>query len=460
MCLSEAQLTVNAVLHAFHRDEPYLFLGAAFSTVGLVCICLCVIRRRFDPLLVWLAIFAHLYGQRLWLTAEILRLTVPDTEFFRRLLAASDYLVPVPAFMFFQAAGFLGRRGKAIAIALVAVFGSLVIATSIIGALPLFRWINNGLVIAAVLAMMLILASSGRKDRDFALVRIGLLIYGILTLVDNVVRTTKVEPYGFAILLACLGYVTARRTLNRDEKLAEIQKELDLARRIQLSLLPASFPEATPFRVAARYVPMNAVAGDLYDVLVAGPEHLGLLIADVSGHGVPAALIASMVKMAAVAQRDKAAHPGGLLSEMNRALCGNTQGQYVTVAYVYLDARERQLRYAAAGHPAMLRLHDGVVSEIAENGLLMAAIDGVTYTERTIPFEPGDRLLLYTDGLVEARNRAGELFGDAALMRAMEETGGGSPEDAAERIIATVQGWAASQDDDLTLLVCDFPAMA
>ena len=129
-----------------------------------------------------------------------------------------------------------------------------------------------------------------------------------------------------------------------------------------------------------------------------------------------AALIASMVKMAAISQRDNAAHPARLLSGINRALCGNTQGQYVTAAYVFVDGENRELRYAAAGHPSMLRLRNGTVSEITENGLLLAAVDGAAYTDVAVALEPGDRFLLYTDGMVEARNESGAMFGETALV--------------------------------------------
>ena len=454
MFLMDAPLTASEVLRTFHRDEPYLFLGSAFTTVGVVSIGYCVMRRRFDPLLVWLAIFAHLYGQRLWMNAGLLRLTVPDSEFFRRLAAATDYLVPIPAFLFFQAGGFLGRHGKRITIPLVVLFSALVIGTVFFGALPVFRVINNSVIIAMIAAMMvMLLLRSG--DRDFAVVRIGLFTFGALAIFDNVRPGAKVEPYGFAVLLACLGYVAARRTLNREEEYGEIQRELELARSIQLSLLPATFPESAAFRIAARYVPMNSVAGDLYDVLVADGSHVGLLIADVSGHGVPAALIASMVKMAAISQRDHAAHPAQVLNGMNRALCGNTQGQYVTAACVWLDAENRELRYAAAGHPSMLRLRNGSVTEIAENGLLLAAMEDIAYREVTVAVETRDRLLLYTDGLVEARNAEGAIFGEAALMAALAGSAGLGPAETADSIIAAVKKWARSQDDDLTAVVCD-----
>ena len=456
MGLLDTQLTATEVLRAFHRDEPYLFLGSAFTAVGVVSIGYCIMRRRFDALLVWLAIFAHLYGQRLWLNASLLRMTIPHSEFLWRLTAATDYLVPIPALLFFHAGGFLGRRGKWITIVLVSLFSLLVAGTVFLGPFHVFRTVNNWAVVVLILIMLVGLFLRPSADRDFAVMRIGLCVFGALAILDNVTPSYRVEPYGFAVMLGCFGYVAARRTLKREEEFGEIQRELELARNIQLSLLPAAFPESAAFRIAARYVPMQTVAGDFYDVLSADTTHLGLLIADVSGHGVPAALIASMVKMSAISQRDDAAHPAQLLGGMNRALCGNTQGHYVTAAYVWLDAERRELRYAAAGHPSMLLLRNGAVTEIAENGLLLAALCDVGYTERSYGLERGDRLLLYTDGMVEARNAAGEMFGEDSLGAALAKTAGLAVGEAADAIVAAVQRWARSQDDDLTVLLCDY----
>jgi phosphoserine phosphatase RsbU/P len=139
--------------------------------------------------------------------------------------------------------------------------------------------------------------------------------------------------------------------LQRDQQLSEIQKELEVARRIQLSILPASFPPLPHFQVAARCVPMTSVAGDFYDYIVADHQQAGILIADVSGHGVPAALIASMVKLAAAAQRSIADDPSAVLAGMNSALLGNTQNQFVTAAYLHLNWESKELRYSAAHMP-------------------------------------------------------------------------------------------------------------
>src|SRR6185312_6826938 len=235
---------------------------------------------------------------------------------------------------------------------------------------------NSGLVIVALAILIVQFTRDSRDDEDFIVIRRGLLVFAAFAIWDNVAglyfRIWSSEALGFAFFLGCLGYVAARRTIRRDQQLSEIQKELDVARRIQLSILPTQFPPSPHFEIAVRYLPMTSVAGDFYDYVVCGNGAAGLLIADVSGHGVPAALIASMVKLAAASQRDAARDPAQFLLGMNRVLCGNTQNQFVTAAYVYLDSGERSIHYAAAGHPPMLLLRDGQVHKIEENGLMLA----------------------------------------------------------------------------------------
>jgi sigma-B regulation protein RsbU (phosphoserine phosphatase) len=201
---------------------------------------------------------------------------------------------------------------------------------------------------------------------------------------------------------------------------------------------------------------MTSVAGDMYDFVRVEPHKAGILIADVSGHGVPAALIASMVKMAASAQSEHAQDPAKLLSGMNHALCGNTQDQFVTAAYVHLDAESRLMHYAAAGHPAMLRVRNGLVEEIIENGFLMGVVQEAPYEAISQPLIEGDRLILYTDGLLEARDGSGKIFGEANLHQAVVESAQTAVEEAAGHIIAAVERWASTQEDDLTVIVCDF----
>jgi sigma-B regulation protein RsbU (phosphoserine phosphatase) len=203
---------------------------------------------------------------------------------------------------------------------------------------------------------------------------------------------------------------------------------------------------------------MTSVAGDFYDFFVMNEHEAGLLIADVSGHGVPAALIASMVKVAATTQLANAGSPSKFLLGMNTILYGNTQNQFVTAGYVYLNASSRELRYSAAAHPPMLLLRNGQVTELSENGLMLAAFHFATYTTLTQLIQPNDRLILYTDGLLEATNGHLEEFGSQRLHALVRQTANLSHTEAADQIIASIQQWSANQNDDLTILLCDYTA--
>jgi sigma-B regulation protein RsbU (phosphoserine phosphatase) len=460
MHMPAPEMTADQVLQTFRHDVPTLLFGAMIMAVGLVAAAFSEIRRKHDPILIYLAFLAGLYGLRMWMQSGMFLLMQP-WSFYPRISSAIDYIVPIPAFLFLDAAGFLHRKTRNALYVVGIVLVVLAVATLAVGRQNIFSEINAVLIIAALTTLVLIFMNRRSVDRDAVVVRRGLLIFAAFIFWENFrnllgIRLPDIEPIGFVAFLLALGYVAARQTLQRDQQLSEIQKELEVAKRIQLSILPAEFPSSANFRVAARYLPMTSVAGDFYDFLVADDAQAGLLIADVSGHGVPAALIASMVKVAATSQRANAVDPARLLSEMNVVLYGNTQSQFVTAAYVHLDSTSKTLQYSAAGHPPMLLLRNGRVTEIVENGLILAAFDFATYTNTTHPLQPGDRLLLYTDGLIEAANAKGDPFGQDALSGLLRQTAELSPSAASDQIISSVQQWSASQDDDLTVLVCDY----
>jgi sigma-B regulation protein RsbU (phosphoserine phosphatase) len=461
MYVGDPQLTASQVLRTFHHDELYLFLGAAIVAVGLLSLAFAFLSRKFDAMLFWLGLFAIFYGQRLWLQLGLLTLIIPPSHFFNNLRAIANYLVPIPGFFYFQTGGFLGRSGRKIVIALTTIFVILAVATMLVGQRPAFQMTNYVVVIVSLVALIIQSLTRKQTDRDFIIARRGIIVFVVFALFDNIGGAfgyySFIEPIGFTIFLVTLGYVAAKRSLHRDQQFSDLQKELDIARRIQTSILPPAYPQSAHFHVAARYVPMTAVAGDFYDFLVADQTQAGLLIADVSGHGVPAALIAAMVKLAATSQRANAADPAALLSGMNSVLCGNTQEQFVTAAYVYLDAASSTLRYSAAAHPPMLLLRDGSVIELTENGLMLAAFPFATYTTAEYPLHTSDRILLYTDGILEATNAQGEEFGSSRLHTLLKEAASLSADAAAANILSSLERWSSeSQNDDLTLLVCDF----
>jgi phosphoserine phosphatase RsbU/P len=168
-------------------------------------------------------------------------------------------------------------------------------------------------------------------------------------------------------------------------------------------------------------MPMTSVAGDLYDYIIADDHQVGLLIADVSGHGVPAALIAAMVKLAAASQRAVAAKPCQFLTGMNSALLGNTQNHFVTAAYVHLNSESGELRYSAAAHPPLLLVRNGRVTQIEENGLMLAVFDFASYSTAVHRLEPDDRIVMYTEGVVEAFKRCRRFLRSRCIVRSADQ---------------------------------------
>jgi phosphoserine phosphatase RsbU/P len=458
----EPQFARSDVLRVFFHAQIYLFLGAAITTIGVLAAAFLILRRRFDKLLFWFSLFAILYGVRLCMNYQMLWALGMHPPLLRRIMIAIIYLVPIPAFFFFRGLKLLARVGNLLMLIVCPVVFALAVATLIVGPHEIFHEINNTVVITALVVVVIQLVRPGTDSDDARIVRRGLLIFIAGALFDNISglfnHSSNIEPFTFLIMLASLGIVAGRQALANEEQLSVLQKELDIARRIQLSILPSSFPPSRSFRVAVRYLPMNSVAGDFYDFLAADDTAAGLLIADVSGHGIPAALIASMVKLAASTQREDADDPSRLLVGMNAILLGNTQNQFVTAAYVYLNAAEDELRYSAAAHPPMLVLRGGEVMEVTENGLMLACFDFASYTTITHSIRPGDRFVLYTDGMLEAANDNEEEFGRERLHALVRESAGLGLAEAADHIISAVQRWSAMQGDDLTLLVCDYTA--
>lgn len=203
---------------------------------------------------------------------------------------------------------------------------------------------------------------------------------------------------------------------------------------------------------------MTAVAGDFYEFIPVDDKHVGFLIADVTGHGVPAALIASMIKMATQSVIPYAAEPREVLRGLNRMLFPQLHEQLVSAAYLWLDAENRQALYSAAGHPPLLRWREGKLERIESNGLLFGVIADTDYPVHRLPIRPGDRLLLYTDGVVEPENALGDSFGDVRLEGVIRENQDRPPGELSEKLLSEIRNWqpvSASQEDDITLIVVD-----
>ena len=310
-----------------------------------------------------------------------------------------------------------------------------------------------------------------RVSREFKALYAGLLIFGLFVIHSNlvdlrVIHGRSVEPLGFLALVCCLGYLAAVRTFANEEHLLAVQEELKIARRIQSSILPRDLPRIGGLDIAARYVPMTAVAGDFYDFLVMDEKHLGILVADVTGHGVPAALIASLLKTALASQSLHVADPARVLGGLNRSLCGKFEEHFVTAMYLFVDAERSILRYAGAGHPPLLVgcLNSGqrlAFSAMESNGLLLGISELAEYHTLERSFRPGDRCILYIDGALEAKNAAQEEFGASRFISFLETHSGLAAGPLLAAFLVELANWSGraygrAQEDDITLIAVDF----
>ena len=243
-------------------------------------------------------------------------------------------------------------------------------------------------------------------------------------------------------------------------QLATIRTELETARRIQMSILPQKMPTIAGLDIAARYIPMTEVAGDFYDFIVVDEKRLGTLVADVSGHGMPAALISSMLKIALAAQTPYASDPAAVLTGLNKALCGKFQGHFVTAAYHYIDTDARTIRYAGAGHPPLIlkERSSADAKEALENGLFLGAFEYASYSTLELPFPEGTWAVLYTDGVPEMASESGEEFGVERIKSFVAANDGLTPDKFIDELRTELARWSsdAEAEDDVTILAIHF----
>jgi len=244
------------------------------------------------------------------------------------------------------------------------------------------------------------------------------------------------------------------------ERLVErqrMERELALARRVQMSFLPGAPPKVPGIEFGAAYSAAYEVGGDFYDFIPLQQERLGIVVGDVAGKGMPAALMMarmmSDVRFLATTEPD----PARLLASVNESVCARgTEDAFVTMIYAVLDVRSRRMEIANAAHcpPILRRARGGEIVEIDEPiGFPIGAVPSAEYESETIHLHVGDALFLFTDGVTEAMNGRKELYGKERLLKVLRE-GYGTASDVLEKVRADIQSFAGDtpQSDDMTLI--------
>lgn len=237
-----------------------------------------------------------------------------------------------------------------------------------------------------------------------------------------------------------------------------LERELELARDLQQSILPTQFPHLPGLVCAARNRPARQVGGDFYDVIALGKRRLGLVIADVSDKGMPAAIFMALSHSMIRAEARRSASPRRVLMETHHHLMEVSQANmFVTVFYGILDLEARSLCYVRAGHdrPLLLSPQTGECRFLTAKGILLGMIDEIELEEVTIPLQPGDRLVLYTDGITDANSITGDFFGVDRLREATCASPAENVQEFCDAIFEKVDQFqqGANQYDDMTLLV-------
>ncbi len=282
--------------------------------------------------------------------------------------------------------------------------------------------------------------------------------------------------YGLPVLLIAISLLLSRRfieslhdaerlnialtdSLEERVRLASIEKEIDIAKKIHLSALSVEVPALQKFRVCVKFVPSAEIGGDFYNFHVIDDSRMSVLLSDVTGHGLPAALIASMVKMLNIILIPVMDNPAKVLEEMNRIFTSHIKNTVLTSTCLYLDGAGGVFRFARAGHlPLLVHRASGVLEEYCPAGRSI----GLSEHSCIVPVEegigPGDRIILCTDCITEAFNGIGEMYGEGRFKRFITDHASFSAEEFADTVYDDLRQWTGQGyrfEDDFTLIVID-----
>ena len=246
--------------------------------------------------------------------------------------------------------------------------------------------------------------------------------------------------------------------LESRDRLVAIKQELEVARQVQDSVQPKALPDSETHQVSALIIPAREIGGDFYDYFYLDDSHLGLVIADVSGKGVPAALFTMVTRALLKASLESFQSPGQCLTLVNDLLCeDNDSCIFITLFFGVLDVGTGEFKYSNAGHnPPRLIRPNAEVEELPQTGnLVLGILAGHEFNNEQIQLNPGDTLFLYTDGVTEAEDARPEEFGEDRLDRTLSEMSTRTVQEIAEGVVFAVREFVADvpQSDDITCLV-------
>ncbi len=255
-------------------------------------------------------------------------------------------------------------------------------------------------------------------------------------------------------------HVSLKRAIEKNRKLFAIEKEIELAKKILMSAIPQKTPSPAEIDISVAYIPMNEIGGDYYDFVPVGDDKIGILLADVTGHGIAAALIASMVKIVFNICKHHAESPSRLLEEMDVILHGNMSDNFLTAAYIFIDKKKGTAKFARCGHEPFLFFNrsSGAYREYLPRGSAMGCLKKCSCEEIEVEIGDNDRIVLYSDAIIEARRNGSELFGNENLKMEIIASSDKTAEQFNNSLLDAVNEWKGADsdmEDDYTCIVID-----
>ncbi len=285
-------------------------------------------------------------------------------------------------------------------------------------------------------------------------------------MIGQIALFNKKTPEGFSHedqrMLAIIATQSAQvienaRLLEEEAALARMQEDLRLAYEIQVNLLPTESPALPGYELVGKSLPAKEVGGDFYDFIPLGTDRLAFSIGDISGKGMPAALLMSNVQATVRTQTLLHATPAECVQRANTQIYHCTRpGKFASMFYAQLQRDAHHLRYVNAGHNyPYLITRAGEVRRLEEGGVVLGVMESFPFAETAMPLAPGDLLLLYSDGITEAVNDKHEEFGEERMVRAIADYRHKPAEQLIRRVVTAVQDHAmgCAQSDDMTLVI-------
>ncbi len=276
---------------------------------------------------------------------------------------------------------------------------------------------------------------------------------------DNILkeRTIELESANEILQKQALELKNALEELEKKNR--QIIEELSLASELQKSLLPKEFPTDLPLNFAHKYIPYAYIGGDFFDIKRLDKNKVGIIIADVSGHGVSSAFITTMFKSQFDLYAPQSLSTAETLSNLNREFTHMIHTEhYITAFYSIIDTEEMKLYYSNAGHPNQLLFHpNGEVKELSTIGFFLGMFEGTEYEEKVIELESGDRIIYNTDGILETENENHEQFGKAGIIKIMKENINKDIEEVSNSLLSELMMYMAEPNfqDDITILITE-----